>query len=441
MKKTFWVFAAALVFLTLSSQAVAAEEGELEALRKRIQTLERRTEELEKDVRIKHEKMLEEMQWHMESLERRLGVVDYRSGRMKAMEEQLEAVSIGGDLSLFLQGFSNGKEETDTSYSGDVFLIAPAGRYGNVYFRGDVGEGEGLSRSLPVTFTNANADWEFNEARFEVVEAWYWNEFPLPDIRDRRLELSIGKMDPTAIFDGNRIANSETNQFMGQAFVNNLAIDWGGDENWYGPGAALGYRFTSIYDKSLKVVGRVGVFEGDGNSEDTLNKPFVITELDVWKPYYGLDGNYRFYAWVNKSDHADLEDPGKDGLSNYGIGLSIDQEISTDAALFARYGVQNKDVSRFDQSFSLGGQVIGNAWKRGNDRIGIAYGASHVSSKYKKANPGIEGRYEHHFELYYKYWANENLSISPDIQYIVNPAGDAGQNDVLVYGVRMQLTF
>lgn len=419
-------------------------------MRKRIETLEKRTEELEKTMKEEHGPLLKEISEHINTIDRELDMVDYRTARIKALKEKAAAFSIGGDLSLFIQGILKNSQgymkKADASYSGDLFLIAPAGPYGNVYFRGDIGQGKGIAPYLPPTFSGPNADLEFNEAKFELVEAWYWTEFPIPDIRDKRLELTLGKMDPTALFDTNKAANSETNQFLANIFVNNLALEFGGDANGYGAGLSMAYRFTSIYNKGLKVVGRIGMFEGDGNFKDVLDNPFLIAELDIWRPYYGLNGNYRIYGWGNEKKHTDLLDSSKDNLSNKGIGMSIDQQISDDITLFARYGMQDEDVSKFGRVFTAGGQIIGNSWRRANDVIGIAYGASHVTDKYKKASLRLDGYaanadFEHYIEAYYKYWANKNLSISPDIQCIVNPGGDNSKDNIFIYGARMQVTF
>ncbi|MBI3756260.1 MAG: carbohydrate porin [Deltaproteobacteria bacterium] len=444
------VFAALIMLIVCFPLLSFAAEDQLKQLEQKIEAIEKKTDDLEKEIRMEHKPLLKEISEHITTLEKELDTVDYRTARIKALGEKVEAFSIGGDLSLFLQGIGNNSkgygEKADASYSGDLFLITPAGPYGNVYFRGAVGEGAGIAPLLPPTFSGPNADLGFNEPKFELVEAWYWTEFAIPDIRDKRLELTIGKMDPTALFDTNKVANSETNQFLANIFVNNLAIEFGGDGNGYGPGLSTAYRFTSVYEKGLKVVGRIGIFEGNGDFKDVLDKPFLIAELDIWRPYYGLNGNYRIYGWVNKKDHTDLLDSSKDNLSNQGAGLSIDQQVSNDITLFARYGFQDKDVSKFDQIFTIGGQIIGNSWRMANDVIGIAYGASHVSSKYKEASLGLDGYaanadYEQYLEAYYKYWANKNLSISPDLQYVINPGGDNAKDSIFIYGVRMQATF
>ncbi|OGP17867.1 MAG: hypothetical protein A2V21_306500 [Deltaproteobacteria bacterium GWC2_55_46] len=431
-----------LVLGLLSSPAFAADAAQ-GSMSERMERMEKMVEELEKT---KTEGM-EELKSHVETLEQELTMVDYRTGRIKALQEKVEALSIGGDLSLIVQGVSGGgTNKADGSYSADLFLIAPVGRYGNLFFRGDIGQGEGASLLIPPTFSGPNADLEFDQPSFEIAEAWYWTEFAIPDTRDKRLEMTIGKMDPTALFDANTVANSEVSQFMADIFVNNLAIEFGGDANGYGAGLSAAYRFTSIYNKGLNVTGRVGLFEGDGDFQDMMDSPFIMAELDIWRPYYGLDGNYRIYAWTNQVKHTDLADPTTENLSNKGFGISVDQKVSNDMTLFARYGVQDKSVASFDQVISAGAQLVGNAWGRGNDVAGLAYGASHVSKDFKDNSLSLEGysadaSFEHYIEAYYRYWANDNISISPDLQVVVNPGGDSSQDTVFIYGARLAATF
>ncbi|MEK7313458.1 MAG: carbohydrate porin [Deltaproteobacteria bacterium] len=437
-KRLILVFA----FLIMPGFVLAAEPSSKE-VEKRIGELEKRVEDIERG-EAKHGTLVEELKGHVETISRELEMVDYRTSRIKAMQERVDALTIGGGLSLFLQGVTNngrGGDSADGSYSADLFFQAPIGRYGNVFIRGMVGQGNGAP-IVPATFSGPNADLEFDDNTFKIVEAWYWTEFDVPDILDRRFELTVGKMTPAAIFDANAVANNELAQFMADIFVNNLAVETGGDGNGYGPGVAVGYRFTSIYNKGLNVKGSIGLFEGDGDFVGVFDRPFAIAELDIWRPWYGLNGNYRFYAWLNNTKHVDLLTPADDELSNKGIGLSLDQQVSNDVTLFARAGFQDEDVSAFDSSFSAGAQMLGNKWKRGNDMIGVAYGFSRVSNAYEEANPAIDfASGEHYIEAYYRYKANSNLSVSPDVQYVVNPGGDKSVDDLLIYALRMQVDF
>lgn len=424
--------------LAISSGSFAGTEEDIKAIKERLDVMEKQHTEFSKGI-------TEEL----DILRRDMDMVDYRTARIKALDQKVGAFTMGGDLSFFMQGYSQGgKGGADATYSGDLFLTIPVGPRGNVYLRGDIGEGEGISGNLPPTFSGSNADLEFNEPKFTLAEAWYWTSFPIPDLRDQRLELTIGKMDPTGIFDANAVANSETDQFIANTFVNNLAIEFAGDENGFGPGVALGYRLTSIYQKGLEMVARVGVFEGDIEGEKTfkrvIDRPFVIGELDIKTSYYGLDGNYRFYGWTNQSTHTTWGDPSAD-KSNQGFGLSLDQRVSDDVTLFARYGMQDGSVAKFDQVATAGARIIGNSWRRANDAVGLAYGFTKTSGKYADvalATDGYEAKGdEQYMEAYYKYWANANLTITPDVQYIVAPGGDKEKDNLFIYSVRMQITF
>src|SRR3972149_11517590 len=226
MKSMVRHISAVLVLGLMSSSAFAQDDRP--AINERMERMEKRVEELER-VRPEERGLIEEIKSHVETLEQELTMVDYRTGRIKALQEKVEALSIGGDLTLIVQGISaEGVSKADGSYSADLFLIAPVGRYGNLFFRGDIGQGDGISPFMPPTFSGPNAGLEFNQPSFELVEAWYWTEFDIPDIRDKRLEMTVGKMDPTALFDANTAANSEVSQFMADIFVNNLALEFGG---------------------------------------------------------------------------------------------------------------------------------------------------------------------------------------------------------------------
>ena len=75
-------------------------------------------------------------------------MVDYRTARIKALGEKVDAFTLGGDLTFIMQGISergsNGQSRADGSYSADLFLTIPVGPYGNVFLRGDIGEGDGI---------------------------------------------------------------------------------------------------------------------------------------------------------------------------------------------------------------------------------------------------------------------------------------------------------
>src|SRR3989338_4350123 len=142
----------AIIVLILSFPILSfAAEDQRKQLEQKIEAIEKKTEDLEKEIRMEHKPILKEISEHITTLEKDLDMVDYRTARIKALGEKVEAFSIGGDLTFFLQGVAKNsqgfQEKADVSYSGDLFLIVPSGPYGNVYFRGNIGQGGGIAPS------------------------------------------------------------------------------------------------------------------------------------------------------------------------------------------------------------------------------------------------------------------------------------------------------
>ncbi len=429
-----------ILMAILTSSDALAEGNKKDALIERMEALERRLERLETGSAIEHRHMMEEMRRHIDTLQRRLEKIDYRTVRLRAIEERTDSFSMGGGLTIFLQGVygtAGVASGVEGSYSADLFFVAPAGNNGNVYFRANTGQGEGVTTGLPEMFAGPNADLELNRAEVELVEVWYRVEFPLLD-RTRRLELVAGKLDPTAFFDTNDVANSETEQFMADMFVNNPAIEFGGDANGYGAGVVADYHcFTG---KRFDITTRLGLFEGDGDFRDILDEPFVIWEVDLHSKEEDRGGNYRFYVWLNGMDHRDILDPDRTGLTNKGVGVSIDQMVSEGLNLFLRAGYQRDDVSSFDYTFSFGGELSGTWFLREADALAMAYGLLHTSPALRKSG-GADRRFEHHMELYYRYTINDNIALTSDIQYVMNPGGNSRHAPMLLYAMRVQLSF
>jgi len=446
----------AVVLLACPGMQVMAEDSQDET-RKEIELLKRRVQQLEEDLGTRQQEEEEAaraspIKDRVETLEEEVDRLGYSQRIGASVLKALEGVDVNGGATFITQGtvgndrdaFSDGNK-AEVNFSGDLSVTVPVGRYGLGFARALVGQGKGVVDVLPPLFSGPNADLEVDEDSVKLVELWYEAAFPYPTLQDRRLRFTLGKMDPTGFFDHNNAANDETQQFLADIFVNNLSIDFGGDENGYGLGSRLAWRFTSIYNKALTVEGQLGLFEVGGDFSDTFDGPFLIGELDVSRRYYGLMGNYRFYAWTNQGDHRNSKRLADDKADNWGGGLSLDQQISGDWTLFGRYGWQDPDVATFDHTVSVGGQLVGNLWRRGGDIVGLAAGYTHASESYGRVSQPLDGITvsggETYLEAYYSYFVEGGLKVSPGIQYILRPGGISKANDVLLYALRLQLNF
>src|SRR5690606_34790508 len=85
----------------------------------------------------------------------------------------------------------------------------------------------------------------------------------------------------------------------------------------------------------------------------SFTKPFVIGQLEYGRKNQGFDGNYRLYAWRNGQYE------GFDGSvdATTGWGLSVDQRVHEDLALFARYGRASSGKAAFDRALTVGGEL------------------------------------------------------------------------------------
>lgn len=365
----------------------------------------------------------------------------------------LGKAKIGGDLTLILQGVSADQLTDPSMGSGDkgegtlsldLFLEHQVSEHGRMLIHLDVQQGAGLT-NIPVfaapngNTTGPNNDVEsFGNDQVHLDQAFYEHTW-----FDERLAITLGQYDPTAHFDTNAFANNERFQFLANLFGNNPALEFGGTGNFYGLGAVLVVKPVDWLD----VLG--GVMEGDGDYVEAFSRPWVMAEADVHASVGGRQGTYRLYAWQNRSHHSNLLAGGQD-LKNSGVGVNIDQELTEDLGLWARYGTQEGQVASFDRSIAAGLQLSGGIMGRPHDALGVGYGLTMISSEYRDAqaasgSPQFD-QDEGYLEVYYRFVASgdgetQGVALSPDVQYITNPGGDGSLDPITVYGARVQAFF
>lgn len=238
--------------------------------------------------------------------------------------------------------------------------------------------------------------------------------------------LTAGKVDLSNYFDNNGVANDETAQFLATTLVNSSAIEF--PDN--GPGMRLTFNLSDNVAFSL------GSMEGDADFEDVFDDLFVMGELDISADFLSAaGGNYRFFAWLNATDHVSLKNPALMREKGYGYGISFDQGVTDDFTLFARAGWQTDEVYPLEVVWSAGFELKTGFLGRENDAFGVAYAHGIANS----AVVGLED--EGRLELYYSVFINERISLTPDVQVVFNPTGSKALDDVVVLGLRVQVVF
>ncbi len=228
--------------------------------------------------------------------------------------------------------------------------------------------------------------------------------------------------------------------------MHNPLLDVGGDIGVDDFGFTPGIRLAWVNDASAPEHYSVsmGIFgAGEGASfEDSLSQPFVIVQAETSQPVFsGLVGNYRIYYWSNDRG----EDLNGSKETHAGLGFSLDQKVDDYTTIFARYGQQTEGDVQFDQTLTLGADFGGSYWNRGGDAIGIALGWLSISDEYKQASNSLVGynasSAEQIAEIFYRYRINNQIDLSPNIQYMRQPGGNKDASSMTAYGVRAQLNF
>jgi len=428
---------------------------EINLLKQRVGVLEQRLAEQDKCIDDQKQCIVEQDR-KISEYESKLSQFDADLHRQTGSPISIaEGLEIGAGATLIVQGVNNVNNassdvekktsRTDGSYSTDITL---AKEFSEIEGRGflhlENGQSQGVEDSLAL-YSNVNRDAD-DDVNVRVTEVWYEQ-----GIFKDKAAVTFGKLDPTAYFDNNEVANDETTQFLGRIFRNAPTIDF--------PDNTLGIRLAYLPKEWVEL--GYGIFNASGSWKKINDNLFNVGQVAFKTNFFERAGNYRFYGWNNAAYYTKWLDSEKTKESAYGFGLSFDQKLSDIITAFLRYGwqdpsVYNPEISTIagglnyslEQSWSTGLQFEGKPWGRENDVLAFAVGQIFPSGDYKKAgallDPARRAKPEGHLEAYYRIFVNKYLSLSPDFQYIWNPFGKDVPEDtegVFVGGMRAQVDF
>lgn len=324
----------------------------------------------------------------------------------------------------------DGGNTTDANWSLAAEMTTPLSPNGQAFLLIEASQGNGLTDEIGVgdALFGINAGAGDSEAHLEVTELWYEHRW----WQDRVL-FTIGKLDLTTYFDTNALANDETTQFLAPGLVNSAVVEFPTDNG-------LGLRLTVNALPWLDL--SVGWGEADADYEDIFADSFGILEAAFKPSPFNRPGVYRFYAWKNWADHTAFDNPTRTHADNWGVGMSLDQQLIDPIAMFFRWGLQDDDVSAVKMSWSTGLEVHGTWWRRPDDVLAVAVGQAMLGSPFKRsAEAPAQTASERFVESYYRFVYNDHLALSLHLQVIDNAGGDASRDTVAVIGGRVHVTF
>lgn len=438
LKQIIFLLAAALLAFCPVNCPAANDEAlkkEVEMLKQRILELESKVEAADKE----KETLAAE-----KAAESREGAEEVKPRVTEVKEEIQEKLGLEfhGSAVPFYQGSPSvdiEDEHIDSSsgagISADLELTWKPGmdlfENGRFFMRAHVGEGRGSDEDLgDRLFANLNtlAD-DSDDETFRLLEAYYAHEF-----FGGKALFSIGKTEPLVFIDKNVFANDEITQFVGKPFVNNPVLD---SEDEYGPIVAA--SISPLETLTFTALCASSSFPNAPDEEqksiwdDIFNTPLVAGEL-AWSPKFGgRQGHYRIYAWdalyEHSVSHGDSEEAG------WGVGISMDQQVTDMLGFFSRLGYSNEDAYEVEWFWSLGANLKGILPCRENDELGI--GLAGLKGSGEDPNDGTEL----HLETYYRIALAEHLAVSPDFQYVLNPLGNDDNDGVFAGMLRGEFSF
>ncbi len=289
--------------------------------------------------------------------------------------------------------------------------------------------------------------------------------------RADNVTLTVGKFSVVDVFDTNRYAHDPRADFMNWAVVESAAFDYAADAWGYSYGAAA--EWTQAWWSIRAGAFALSRLPNQRELDATLQQFELVVELEERHAWLGHPGKLKLLAFNNRGRMGDYDAAVSVALrtgaapdtadvrrmaSRPGLALNLEQELADGLGVFARASANDGSKEAFEfteinRSLSAGASLAGSRWKRAQDTVGLAVaidGLSGAARRYFAAGGlGIligDGRLpdyglEKIVETYYAARLTQALTVSADIQYLVNPAYSRDRGPVSVFGLRLHAEF
>jgi len=379
------------------------------------------------------------------------------------------------------------QSETQSSITTTFFGAARLWKGAEGYFNPELSGGAGLSKTLGIagfpngeTFRVGGAEPKIYIARLYFKQNFEWgNEKDtikadaniLGGLQSKRyFSIALGKFGMADFFDDNNFSHDPRSQFMNWALMDNGAWDYPANTRGYAigtvaelgqPNWTLRFAFTMVTTQANQSIWDAKI--GKANTE--------TIEYEKRYEIGGQKGTLRILGFLNNGKFGDynlaiIQNPNAPnvnttqqyGRHKYGFGINTDQYLSKDFGVFAKASFNDGRTetwffTEIDRSLSIGGVLKGTQWKRKDDEAGLAFIANGLSAPHRNylATGGYgfligDGKLDYApeliAELYYKINAYQNkFFLTPDYQFIINPAYNHDRGPVNVFSIRAHVEF
>ena len=292
------------------------------------------------------------------------------------------------------------------------------------------------------------------------------------NVDKRRVVVTAGNLSVLDIFDDNSFSHDARTQFLNWGLVTHGAFDYAADARGYSWGIA-----TEYYRDDWTV--RAGRFVQPREPNQLSLDPRILQhygdqiEFEHRHELRAQPGAVRVLFFRNRARMSRFDDAlslaatagGVPDINlvrdsehiKYGVGLNVEQRLSSDVGVFARASwadgqTETYAFTEIDNSITAGAVIKGTSWGRAQDTVGLAIlqnGLSRARQNYLAAggmgffigDGALRYRPENILEAYYNWNLAKKSWATLDVQRVVNPAYNADRGPVSIASVRLHFEF
>lgn len=231
---------------------------------------------------------------------------------------------------------------------------------------------------------------ETAESQFKLYTAWVQQ-----NLMDDRVSVKVGLYDLNTEF----YVTDASGLFINPTYGIGTEMAATGDNGpSVFPNASLAARVSLQATPNLYV--QAAILDGvpnDPNNQDSTQIEFDDKQGALWAAEVGYRrdqcGHYGVGVWGYTADRPDqLTGAAEDSQGIYFLAeKSVYQQGDKNVDLFGRIGFTQADVEQFDSAYAAGAVFSGFISARPEGQIGIGVSGASNSSRFKRANPGVDG--------------------------------------------------
>ena len=251
----------------------------------------------------------------------------------------------------------------------------------------------------------------------------YWRQ----NLRQGNVEIIGGMIDTTDWVDVYALASPWTGFF-------NFALATGGATIPVPDDSALGMYVNAMLTDKVYIIG--GFADSNADSTDPFggfdtffndHEFFKTLELGIVtsRDRFYLDNMHVTFWHGDKREEAGVP-------SGWGVNFSYSKSFDEKWMPFFRGGYADDGGTLLQRSLSAG---LGYHWGQNNSLLGLGFNWGQPNED--TYGPGLDDQYT--IELFLRLQVMRNLQITPDIQYVRNPARNPDSNHSWVFGLRARV--